>query len=135
MTIQDLRIGNYINRTTKAFKDKPLGVTQVDLDFFYWIVECVDDFDNYEPIQITEEWLVRMGFEHSTPYGNNGFYYNNIISLGYDCEEPFVGQELFVWSTKERVPYPTIIASVTYINQLQNLYHALTGQELIIKPI
>jgi hypothetical protein len=126
MTASELRIGNYINRTSKAFKDKPLGVTQVDLDTFYWIVECIDDFDNYEPIPLTEEWLVRMGFEIKENYYwiNNKFFGGYAFDLVRNClvkEYPCSANEFHT-------------TDIEYVHQLQNLYFALTGQELIIKP-
>jgi hypothetical protein len=127
MKPSELRIGNLI------FFDK--DVTNVDIitldQMSQYDGDCLDM--GYDSIPLTQDWLVKFGFTHSFPYGNNGFYYNDVISLGYDCEEPFTGQNLHVWITKERVPYPTIISGVQYVHQLQNLYYALTGKELTVK--
>jgi len=74
--------------------------------------------DEFEPIPLTEEWLLKMGF---VKYKSDvRFYQNSSLKIkvhknGYQ----------FRWS--ESLVY------VKYVHQLQNLYHALTNNELTTK--
>ena len=79
--------------------------------------------NDYEPIPLTEEWLLKFGFEKQSDY----FFYNNNYRV-----ESFRSSE---WCFRARVTknesYP--IAIIEYVHQLQNLYFALTGKELKLK--
>jgi len=85
-----------------------------------------------KPIPLTEEWLLKFGFEKVACIHeiyeietnlNNVKYFNIQISEGaliasVDC----YGKE-------------TNIAELKYVHSLQNLYHALTGEELELKTV
>lgn len=116
----DLRIGNLVY----PFDDIQLVEYKTILSDA--ISVSVKDFENTEhlyPIPLTEEWLVRMGFEkdgynywaHSDKYfelRDKAPNYCFCVNCGeYDCSE-----------------------DIQYVHQLQNLYFALTGTELTIKP-
>jgi len=75
-----------------------------------------------DPIPLTEEWLLKFGFEN--------------LSL----TPKFDGSKCnftFYWEVDEivlRENYEDIfITRISYVHQLQNLYFALTGEELEIK--
>ena len=94
-------------------------------------------FKELEPIPLTEEWLVRMGFVKRLEYW-----------------EPFVGDAKGAWFVRDDL-FITILKvngkvyraiatngdefgyvdgpELTSVHQLQNLYFALTGEELTIK--
>ena len=101
--IQDLRIGNwYLNENGLS--------TQVDALFG---VELMG-----KPIQLTEQWLLNFAFlKENAGYLNNEIYIAKIDSVFchpimlFDCED---------------------YLEIQYIHQLQNLYHALTGEELTL---
>jgi hypothetical protein len=67
-----------------------------------------------KPIPLTEEWLLKFGFED-----DNAFFKNRITLYKQDgifwCD--------LLWDCID----------VNYVHQLQNLYYALTGEELTIK--
>lgn len=78
-----------------------------------------------KPKALTEEWLVRFGAEKQThvnafflaPY----FAFENHGSVGFRIEdEPHFAQFY-------------CIAHCEYVHQIQNLYFALTGEELTLK--
>jgi hypothetical protein len=77
----------------------------------------------YEPIPLTEEWLLKFGFEE---FG---------LSIRVDVNR---GDELCFYTQEKRLRYQTKGSGFTrdynilYVHQLQNLYFALTGQELKI---
>ena len=120
----ELRIGNLVN-----FGDSTLIVD----------INVLKDLDVYnqhkiEPIPLTEEWLVKLGFEKrkdKTPkialdivcvWNKKQFFFfyeskNNLIAID------FLNSDYFGTKTTE----------IQYVHQLQNLYFALTGEELTIK--
>jgi len=65
-----------------------------------------------KPIPLTEEWLVRFGFkkhyDNEFLLGNYSIRYGLLYYNGYRCHE----------------------IGINSVHQLQNLYFALTGQEL-----
>ncbi len=89
----------------------------------------------FDPIPITEELLMKCGFERFTPIGQ---YYNGLKMLTW-----FRGNGLVVYkSFGPNAPYGGITidnfknpisgekTELAYLHQLQNLYFALTGKEL-----
>jgi len=90
---------------------------------------CALDFwegVEFEPIQLTEEWLTRFGFDSGTGRGRSkNFYYHNASPFRVEMFEEHI---LF----KEH-GNPRELRAIKYVHQLQNLYFALTGEELTIK--
>ena len=81
----------------------------------------------YQPIPLTEEWLVRFGYSDT----NDEMYNVNIWMLGDDIHvSPVVSSTgihgLLIYG------YLKYFEDV-YVHQLQNLYFALTGEELTTK--
>ena len=105
MTANELRIGNLI-------LDEDSNIMyRVDLNFFHDLSLGGFLMDDLIPIPLTEEWLVKFGFENKT----KTFVLNNIS----------IKQQ-----TKGYFFYLSIM--IQYVHQLQNLYFALTGEELKI---
>jgi hypothetical protein len=85
------------------------------------------EVENIKPIQLTEEWLLKFGFEKLVN--------NKKCNLYHQKDSRF----LFALS-KNNVRHVTILNESThivntafkYVHQLQNLYFALTGEELSI---
>jgi hypothetical protein len=109
----ELRVGVYILYCEKVF--------QVD-------AECInmhwgDDLDDaYRPIPLTEEWLLKFGFEKQI----DDYYYFYGYYASFDADLPmWFGQE--GCCQKE-----TIKENIKYVHQLQNLWFGLTGEELTI---
>jgi hypothetical protein len=80
-------------------------------------------WDELIPIPITPEWLVRFGFK-----GQKGLFetYYELADFEYHS-----GDKKFGISYGEDNLY--CIYDIQYIHQLQNIYFALTGQELTVK--
>jgi hypothetical protein len=147
MLIQELRIGNWITYP-KYWGDTPIRVTGVSVvdrrDDESGIYEeflsllgndflTSDNFNSFvdykngvikveeiEPIPLTEEWLLKFGF-HLDPYKNFELNNININRLNF---------KLTIFEDDDRYDIPI---KTKYVHQLQNLYFALTGEELIIK--
>jgi hypothetical protein len=122
MKSNELRIGNWI---TWKSTGKIEMVEKVDV---YGLHVCVNDvnIEDALPIPLTEEWLIRFGFEAD----HNDYF--------FECEEHGVELEAS-WSSRNQKTgesYGWHISEykhVKHIHQLQNLYFALTGEELETK--
>lgn len=127
----ELRIGNWIQINNGDGKRPPYnyGITSHD-------IEEIDRYgDDYFPIKLTPEILEKCGFESRTVtvkdrYGENTSNHfdieleggNNIFLL----EQNVDGVKFFIFESP-------VTVYVRYLHQLQNLYFALTGEELTVK--
>ena len=111
MEAKDLRIGNLV------FIGKEVNVLE--------LVDFVDIYENntikhFEPIPLTEEWLLKFGFE------------------SYDGEYKYASRWLNIEKSENgyvKLADDYFIDSFEFkhVHQLQNLYFALTNEELILK--
>lgn len=127
LSAQELRIGNLINmggNTIDTYQTyKPVKVT---LAFLWCIVRENEERPDavlsiFQPIELTEEWLKRFGFEWSIyhqAFHKDGFE--------FDLNEQF--NSSYIFSTFKRQLY--IGREIKYVHQLQNLFMCLTGEEL-----
>lgn len=111
MKASDLRIGNWV-----LCNDQPCKVICLNEDEIICIGEDRVE-EEIKPIPLTPEILEKAGFENK----NDNFYtIQNVISFGIQPDGL----------------YPTfikgdnVINQVKFLHQLQNLYHALTGEDL-----
>jgi hypothetical protein len=124
----ELRLGNYMNYrfynplpnnpTWETQKVTIVGILKTQLYFKFDNDNSVKKIKELEPIQLTEEWLLKFGFKlnhNQRWYGLDGFYMRKID----DKFETEVGE----------CSYKTI----DYVHQLQNLYFALNDEELTMK--
>lgn len=120
----DLRIGNLINSPNGI-----ISVSGIETDFneFSEGEETVNDFliSNLNPIQLTEEWLLKFGFQYNGKVLILKFK-DGVFDEG-NCIEYFKGRDY----TEIKFGYYGN-SKIKYVHQLQNLYHALTGEELTI---
>lgn len=125
---KELRIGNYVrslkNNSNLCFGGN-LPFWEVTIDD---MLHILNNPKNYESIPLTEDWLVKFGFEenpsHEHPHFDNWRRPEDTdFSLGNYNDEYWVVEFL-----DQTYGCPEI----KYVNQLQNLYFALTGQELTI---
>lgn len=127
----ELRIGNWLFgmfNTNDGFIMQPLEISP---DVISEIYEGVSD---YQPIPITEEWLLRFGFEKKKLYPH--------IPTNDDYElTKWANQRdiCFLYLSKFKTlsclandvgESSTVRFDIKYVHQLQNLYFAITGEEL-----
>lgn len=120
---KELRIGNYVNfdapisdegKLTKIGALTPTKINAVEAG-------------KYLPIPLTEEWLLKFGFEFKS-MGSGGAVCSRHSGHWYKDGWPiFFGSkgknfDCFFLTHKE--------VEIPFVHQLQNLYYALTGQEL-----
>jgi len=126
MKIEELRIGNWINtehgfRKVATIEQNKIGTilkpcTMVLQHF---------DMSSIKPITLTADLLLKCGFDREErdlfiQFANNfNLTWNEIDDVG--CCLEWKEYNLFQWGKCE------------YLHQLQNLYFALTGEELTIE--
>jgi len=122
MNITELRIGNLVYCVATNNIQKITGITE-EHTYVNSITFDYLEFDELEPIDITEEWLIRFGFEHSDRFG---FEHSDFL-------QDFIKDSFHLIITNNgKFISPDICRSpeLKYVHQLQNLYFALTGKEL-----
>jgi len=138
MKANELRIGNWtsINGYWVNVYEIANGVIEIS--------NGVDPYSIHDinPIPLTEEWLLKFGFNKGMESGRSlfgGYKYRNYYYIQLEFEnwqyrlvkktinDDWVLHQGFIsqWSTVKE--------SIDYVHQLQNLYFALTGEELTIK--
>jgi hypothetical protein len=140
---KELRIGNLVQ-----YQDQVIVVDQVGKNCILHerngmseVIICIGDFGDQlpgldiSPIPITPEWLERLGLEKVVDYYDLDFNGGGLRFLSnLDECRLFTGSE---YSLRVAMDYDTceIPNTPKYVHQLQNLYHALTGQELEVKEM
>jgi len=115
---KELRIGNFLYRQTlpvipaNFINKKIISVGKVDEDLFNNKIDC-----QFAPIPLTEEWLLKFGFE--IVKGAHQSWRTIKINDEKSFDIQFIDGEVFYSDTR-----------LKYVHKLQNLYFALTGQEL-----
>jgi hypothetical protein len=104
MKATEVRVGNWATNSNG-------DIFQIDTGAFF-LLHQNKEWD-IKPIILTEEWLLKLGFDINIPYG--WFYRGFKLNKNFSYE--LIGDAI----------------KIKYVHQLQNLYFALTGEELTIK--
>jgi hypothetical protein len=142
MKVTELRIGNYINGIVdEGDNETPLALCVVStldsIDMAEWPIICTSDvnaewFDGFKPIKITAEWLLKFGIKRI----NNSMFRFGAITFQATHIDDGGGLSERLLSTRKAFKIclaGKFICNIEHIHQLQNLYFALTGEELEIK--
>ena len=112
MKPEELRIGNWVQYGgCLVNKGLPHEIEAVD----FW-----DGTQDYRPLPLTEEWLLKFGFKKDKTWTGDVFENKK-------GDRVCLGAQMYVASESVKVDCPK------NVHQLQNLYYALTGEELKIK--
>ena len=128
METTDLRIGNLV-----SYKNEDIVVVDaVSKDFILTLGLFKISTPDIEPFPVTEQWLLDFGFvkkhvnfrtqSNPTAY-NGGILKLNDFTIYLDKAE-------IEWAYRA-----TVLDAPKYVHQLQNLYFALTQEELILKGL
>lgn len=125
MTIQELRLGNVISALGKT----ETTVTYLSLeDTMVGTTDFADrPIEDFEGVPLTEEWLLKFGFEKVYESDYRIKYDLKIdYRLGYDINKALK-------NTPEGVSFRgDHYTNMNKVHRLQNLYFALTGEELTL---
>jgi hypothetical protein len=145
MKANELRIGNFVNGeveqedgSTKLYTVKILAVDSTSslgegwdflLESMTKTEEEIEVYEDLQPIPLTEEWLLRFGFENYGVFrlklSDDTYLRGHINSKGFNIaldEYDLIGD-------RETVS----LRVIKYVHQLQNLVFSLTGEELKLK--
>jgi len=137
MEIKELRVGNLVADGSK--------ITEVTAGLLSNWEVLNRDFGGYQPIELNEKLLIRFGFEKIYCHHFGDYEYHKFIN----------GSEYLVWFTDYSLVWFTDYSFsiggsrdeiskgycycsdgvIKYANQLQNLYFALTNEELKLKEL
>lgn len=128
MNARELRIGNYVNYDFDNMVYKK-GILRVDCDVFTHI-KSDGGMLAISPIPLTQKFLKRLGFEN---VNNESWFWHIDFDKSKETFKVFpltaAGEPLGLWGI---VGCPPLIKKIEFVHQLQNLYFALTGEELIL---
>lgn len=112
MTPEDFRLGNYVLHIESQM------LVEINLNIMQYL-------DEYEPIPLTEEWMLKFGFENRNrnEYSKREDKCPIGISIDFYLEDKF-------WLFLEGSEYDHELQHIKHVHQLQNLYFALTNTEL-----
>lgn len=138
MKMTELRLGNWVMYNNQIVKVTGLHYGMFEcgnLDDENWM--CTGRLSKVQPIKLTEEVLVKIGFEdrkeyfnYSQVFGDDGDYCDSIYI--YYC--PRLNHFKFTHNIVENLDLQTMdLYNIKYLHQLQNVYHSLTGKELNIE--
>lgn len=115
----ELRIGNWVydEQSKSPVPIRGGGIMLID-----------EGKRNFEAIPLTSEILVSCGFENITHFEGvpTGVYKKNGLNIGLNGDD-FVNAQYTVIFDDD------ICVKVKFLHQLQNLYFALTGEELEVR--
>jgi len=109
MDAKELRIGNYV-----CDAKLKIGIKFTSL---YGLCNVETKPDDFKPIPLTEDWLLRLGFTK--------------IGVNYELGKSFELYSNVNGGLHFRYDYRR--TQIEHVHQLQNLYFSLSGEELTIK--
>ena len=127
MRVNELRLGNYVDFDGLSFTIKCISNNFIEADRGRGKVRF--SINDLKPIPITEQWLLRLGFEKEKEQDKllaTYFYHKNNISRVEFSDK----HGNLYWHDNYSSIYHK---EIKYVHQLQNIYFALIGEELEIK--
>ena len=125
MKANELRIGNWI----EGIKiENPIRIINDSIAYNYYNERFeIDGIDikYYKPIPLTKEWLKRFGFEKINNSLTSRLYSNKVFEIMTDG----VTFHFWIYDNCDG----GFKLDIKHVHELQNLYFALTGEELTLK--
>jgi len=134
---QELRIGNWVHHNTewnyKIGSNNTTATTFHEFDFqwdetdWYALGECTMFLKNINPILLTKEWLLKFGFK----YNGMNWVKDKLPMTDFRYNVSFT----YFYKGKlkcNNISNPIKSIEIEYVHQFQNLYFALTGEELTV---
>ena len=114
MKASNLRIGNYVNF---GIVNEPIKVLSIN--------PSSTTIEMAQPIPLTEEWLLKFGFSRDPKIGGDRIEFRvyRFDVLTFNTNHGW-------WHNLQHLN----ATPLDYVHQLQNLFFALTGEELTLEP-
>jgi hypothetical protein len=121
----ELRLYNLLNYDT----GEGVFATKIDIHDLAWCVRDEKGFNVVHfPIPITEEWLLRLGFE----FKNDGYFVIEIGRQSFIVSEAQDDDLVLLYSEDVGLPH-NFLKFIEHIHELQNIIFFLTNEELKLK--
>lgn len=114
MRASDLRIGNYISILDR--NPECWGIIAT-------VEDKLNDNPYCQPIELTVDWLKKFGFTLVFVKGEFNIWSNDVFTI-----TELYSFGTFVWFINDNES-----VGIYYVHELQNLYFAITKEDLIIK--
>ena len=132
MKASEFRIGNY-------YLDIDNKLSELS-GYELWQMSVSENNDNlgvmeFQPIPLTEEWLLKFGFERGGYDMIEVSHPSNprFVLYGYlDNDSDYLGWNYDTEVDIKGTTFRDSLLKIKYVHQLQNLYFALTNEELTI---
>jgi len=125
--VKEVRIGNIIHCLhEESVSEHTVTLNTINLLYRYGIAPDTDEFSRglwYAPAPLTEDWVRRGGFKDG---GQSSKIYR-IFKISKSAHE---GYDLHVGTAFNTITKEETGVNLKYVHQLQNLYFALTNNEL-----
>jgi hypothetical protein len=121
----ELRIGNLVKYDKRVFEIDIIAHEFPTLNTAEFGIGVVD-WNNIEPIPLTEEWLLKFGIDFTS---EKEWYH-----LTFTIKDLLFETSSSIKGFTYNLCFDNQI-NFQYVHQLQNLYFALTGEELTIKEV
>lgn len=132
MKHKDYRIGNWVEFDNRVFEIHTLAEEFPTLNTIEFGIGVVD-WNNIKPILLTDEWLIKLGFTKTKGRYGYDYYLAREYEVYFILEHWVDVYENSKWKNHWHIKYTIKPFEIKYIHQLQNLFWALTGEELTIK--
>ena len=133
MDAKELRIGNYVYFPFTKEVVKILGINAYEtnsgkiensISFMNGLNLYCEKLDKLQAIELTKEQLIDFGWESDYEKYDIICYINKILDI--DNINYIKNKKQFYWNCWENTK------DIKYVHELQNLYFALTGEELVL---
>lgn len=126
MNAKDLRVGNLVYLTNIGLHDQKI-ITFEHYDFDHIVHKKT--FFRYDPIPLTEQWLIDLGFEKQLLSDNSAHYYTLELNENKYCDLSICSGDKNGFIEATLFPYEDWFR-YKYVHELQNLFFSITGREL-----
>ena len=133
MLHSELRKGNYIKDDRGVVRDiKSVGVDYTMSGAFPIVRTSIGchDLSYVDPIELTEEWLTKLGFDKKIQWKAKSGY-DFVRNSCSSCVKYVNRDSQYIFSCIVGAQEESFF--IKYVHELQNLHRELTGEELTIK--
>ena len=128
----ELRIGNFvfIPKTTQIVFISAIGMTgcYVNNNNIIGLIP----FDEIETVSLTEEWILKFGFNCTNKIAKCFKKYHNEETADFSglFLKEIGNHPVWNYSANNKWTFNSFLVEVQHVHQLQNLYFSITGSEL-----
>lgn len=137
MKATDLRMGNLFDDAGEVLFVSGIGISNVIISTA--TNDSVRKYSELKPIPLTEDWLLKFGFEKYQWCDDCAyipFLGRHLMARLYNGKWHIFKTKVTIANSNQQYTGSVDIVDkglIQYVHQLQNLYYALTGEELTIK--